>query len=363
MLFRYLFVLFLFFNLSSYAQNFDCSLATQICSNSSQIASPTGFGTQELNASNRGCIQSNETSSAWYILNIQTSGTLAFTIDPSGSVDYDFALWGPVASLSSCSSLGVPIRCSYAAPVWVEFCSGAVGQARFNTGLRASQTTGDVSEPAGDFCIPVVNGFVQRVNATAGQTYLLLVNNYDNSARQFTLSFTGTAVLGCPTFPLDRLRLSYKENEDNLAVYWTATNEINVDKYTLEQLVDSAFTKIYEVPAQNAALFKYLYFVENKPAESTLFRVKSIDFDGVVTYSNVVEYVPKEVRKPYSYSSLILEKFELLSDLELYYQIYDVSTRLILEGQSNVPYDVSNLSTGFYILKVDNYSYHKLFKR
>ena len=363
MIHKYLFVLFLFFSLSSYAQNFDCSLATQICSNSSQVANPTGFGTQELNASNRGCIQSNETSSAWYILNIQTSGTLAFTIDPSGSVDYDFALWGPVASISSCSSLGVPIRCSYAAPIWVEFCSGAVGQARFNTGLRASQTTGDVSEPAGDFCIPVVNGFVQRVNAIAGQTYLLLVNNYDNSARQFTLSFTGTAVLGCPTFPLDRLRLSYKDIDNDLAIYWDARNEVNVDKYVLEQLVNAEFSEIYEVSAQNTVFFRYLYSMEDKPKDSTLFRVKSVDFDGVVTYSNVVEYKSREVVKPYSYSSLVTDGFEILSSLELYYQIFDTSTRLVFEGQSNVYYDLSHLDAGYYILKVDNYNYHKLFKR
>ena len=91
---KYLLTILLLFSTIK-AQNFDCLNATQICGGGNFTANPIGFGTQELDGTNRGCISSNETSSAWYVLNIATGGFLGFTINPNSDTDYDFALWDP----------------------------------------------------------------------------------------------------------------------------------------------------------------------------------------------------------------------------------------------------------------------------
>lgn len=72
------------------AQN--CSGATQVCSNSPFSGNSSGFSTQELNACNQGCL-TVEHQSSWYVIQIQTSGTLNMTIAPGVGVDYDYALW------------------------------------------------------------------------------------------------------------------------------------------------------------------------------------------------------------------------------------------------------------------------------
>jgi hypothetical protein len=48
----------------TYAQNYDCDNAVLVCSNGDLSTNPSGIGTQELNASNRGCILANENASA-----------------------------------------------------------------------------------------------------------------------------------------------------------------------------------------------------------------------------------------------------------------------------------------------------------
>jgi hypothetical protein len=47
-----------------YSQNYDCDDAVLVCSNSNLSTNPNSIGVQELNATNRGCIASDEDASA-----------------------------------------------------------------------------------------------------------------------------------------------------------------------------------------------------------------------------------------------------------------------------------------------------------
>ena len=165
----------------------DCTNAIPVCNSQQLNFNSNGPGMNDFgpgpNDNSNGCLSGDEHQSAWFLIYISSgsapNATLAFTIDPSGGMweDYDFALYGPNVD---CSGLGAPLRCSWAAG-GCGFCP--------ETGLGMG--TVDFSEDAGG------DGFVAEVQTQPGETYILLVDNYNSSSQGFFLDWTGTAELSC----------------------------------------------------------------------------------------------------------------------------------------------------------------------
>ena len=85
-----------------------------------------------------------------------TSGTIGFTIAPAVPTDYDFALWGPMASVT-CPPPGPPLRCSWAAPFGPTGCGNGAT---------------DFSEGAGG------DRWVSTFDVLVGEIYILYVDNF-----------------------------------------------------------------------------------------------------------------------------------------------------------------------------------------
>ena len=146
---------------STTTSNQNCSNSTSVCNDASFNGNSSGFGTQELTSSNQGCM-TTEHQSSWYTFTVSTTGTISLNI--TTAVDYDFAIWGPN---TPCSSLGTPIRCSWAA-------GGG------NTGLGNGAV--DITEGAGG------DRWVAPMSVTAGQTYIMLIDNFTANSTPFTLN-------------------------------------------------------------------------------------------------------------------------------------------------------------------------------
>ena len=239
--------------------NTNCSTATQVCSNTSFSGNANGFGTQELTSGNQGCL-SGENQSSWYYFQALTSGTIAFTIVTSA--DYDFAIW-----TGGCGSLGTPVRCSFAGTY-------------SNTGLQAG--TGQNSEGAfGD-------GFVDPLNVTAGQTYVLLIDNYDIDNTPFNMnwSFTGGATLNCMPIPLPvefvDFIAAYGEERNELS--WLTASERNNDHFTVERSSDGiSWVTVAEPDAAGDSfiLTEYAYTDYSYERDKiNYYRLSQTDIDG-----------------------------------------------------------------------------------
>ena len=168
-------ILFLAFYLSFFLQaQSDCISALPVCGGSSLSYTPSGHGliAEELG----GCMGTDERFTVWYTFTIGTSGTLAFTITPNNMQDdYDFAVYGPNIPCSQVGTpTGQPMRCNY---------SGTPGL----TGLSL-----DVVHP------DVQGKWSGYIDALAGETYLLVVDNFSKSTNGFTLVWEGTATLNSP---------------------------------------------------------------------------------------------------------------------------------------------------------------------
>jgi len=150
----------------------DCPSAIPVCNFTyHQPNSYTGYGSQQ-EVPTSSCLGVRERNTVWYVLNVQTNGNLAFNITPVNlSEDYDFALYNLTGK--NCSDIvtgaAPEVRCNFSVDPGV-------------TGLSSSGT--NPSEPASgpkwSSILPV----------TAGQTYVLVIDNYSQSQNGYTLDFT-----------------------------------------------------------------------------------------------------------------------------------------------------------------------------
>lgn len=179
----------------------DCSGAIRLCS--ATYSYPGGMpnygAVQELPGGAGTCLLGGEHQTVWFIFTVQTSGTLGFLICPTagaGSRDYDFALWDVTGLSNPCAIFGgstvpTPIRCNYSGNQSTTTCCGLPLNYCSTQGLTGLDHTnpqpGTLSHSAGG--APIMPG----LNVTAGQTFLLLVDNFSNNGVGFTINFTGTA--------------------------------------------------------------------------------------------------------------------------------------------------------------------------
>ncbi len=183
---KYYLLLFLFlFSFKGKAQN-DCVDAIVVCGTSGFSGlTATGIGIQEIPIS----CQSNENNSIWLRLNINTSGTLGFTLIPSSNdiaIDFDFFIFGPNVT---CGSLGNTIRCSTTNPRMANLPNN-------HTGMNDTET--DTSEGAG----ALGNSFLQQLDVIAGESYFLVIDR-PNGNSDFSIQWTGTATFNePPTFQI-----------------------------------------------------------------------------------------------------------------------------------------------------------------
>lgn len=152
----------------------DCSDLLVVCGNTNLSFNSGGRGIDDfaLPGNPRPDCNVEENQSLWLSIPIKTDGTFGFSITPNNvGDDYDFAIFGPDVN---CTNLGPSIRCSFASP-------SATGV----TGL--SPTATDTSEDSfGD-------GVVSMIDARAGETYIVMIDNFSNNNQGFAIEWIGAA--------------------------------------------------------------------------------------------------------------------------------------------------------------------------
>ena len=258
----------------------NCSSAVPICSNSSFGGNSDGFGVQELNNANHGCLASNEQQSSWYYFQIQTTGTLDMTIDPSGTTDYDYALWGPLAN-HDCPVSGTPVRCSYASGTATLVNTGSL-----NTGIGPPGT-----EPT-DGTGGTLNGWTSSLNVTAGEFYILLIDNFSADNTPFNLSWGGSSVLSCALLPIDLVAFEATVENGFNHITWQTASENNNRSFTIEHSTDAQNFKAIEVMdgagtsnEEHSYMFNDHHFIRQRV---NYYRLRQTDFNGAEQVFNIV---------------------------------------------------------------------------
>ncbi|MBK9730251.1 MAG: gliding motility-associated C-terminal domain-containing protein [Chitinophagaceae bacterium] len=154
----------------------DCLGATPVCNQVYQTPSSTfGTGNYPNEQGPGSCLIPGEYNSSWYTFNITTSGTFAFTIIPgSPSADYDWAMY----NLSNATCAEIQTNGS----LMVSCNSSQYGF----TGISATGVGN--WNGAGP-----TNAFNALLNVTAGETYVLNINNWSGTNGGYTVDFSASS--------------------------------------------------------------------------------------------------------------------------------------------------------------------------
>jgi len=158
----------------------DCLGALPVCQNVySETRSPSGEGnyTNEINRSTS-CLIDGETNSIWYTFTVNKTGNFGFLITPNDlDDDYDWSLYN--ITQASCTDI-------YSNPDLIVSCNAA--------GNRACHgPTGATGGSNSNFQSYGCDGGNSPENALvpvqAGNTYVLIINNWSGSVNGYTLDF------------------------------------------------------------------------------------------------------------------------------------------------------------------------------
>jgi hypothetical protein len=250
----------------------DCTGGVTLCNSQSITNSSDNTGwSDDLDASNQGCLSSGERQGTWYFFSPQTAGTIAFSIAPgNGTDDYDFAVWGPYPN-AHCPT-EQPLRCSYALP------------GSYTTGLNGTAT--DPSEGISG------NGWVQDIDALAGEVYVLYIDDFSLSGQDFTLNWqlSGGSSLDCTVLPLELLSFQARPRGTVIDLAWSTASERNTDLFEVQRSADNhQFTAIGHMDAAGESLqqLDYLFTDPDPLTGANYYRLKLLDLDGTYTYSQV----------------------------------------------------------------------------
>lgn len=155
----------------------DCRGAIPICQPIYiQNNAYSGVGAiNELNAANQGCLSTGENNSTWYVFTTSTTGILVFTLTPNVVSDYDIAVWDLTDKACTDITAGMlPTRCNFAS-----LANSTPGGL---TGLSTAILQPSIGAGGGSFS--------SAINASAGQTFLLLVNNASGNAAGYKIDFS-----------------------------------------------------------------------------------------------------------------------------------------------------------------------------
>ncbi|MBK9276006.1 MAG: hypothetical protein IPM49_15900 [Flavobacteriales bacterium] len=263
----------------------DCAGAFTIC-NDQQINNNADFTgcTTDLTAANNGCLDGNERQGTWYYFSPSASGTAALTIQPAANIDYDFAIWGPMSTIT-CPPVGNPIRCSWAYPPNVP---GYPGAAAFLTGMG----NGAVDASENEFG----NGWVAPLNIVAGQIYIMYIDNFDVTGQAFTLDWTLTngASLDCTVLPVELIGPEADVQADGVHLSWATQSESGSSHFVVERSTDDVdYIPIGERPAAGHSLERIEYgFLDGSPEHGlNYYRLRLLYSDGTAALSSTVAAV------------------------------------------------------------------------
>jgi len=329
--------------------NNDCRFYTQLCSNASVASNSTGPGILAEACGGAACPAGGENYSNWFAVTFSSGGTFSFTVSPSvGTDDYDYAVFGPVASAASCSSLPAALRCSDA------YLTG-------NTGLASG--AGDNSEDV------TGNKWTNEMNVLTGEIYFIMIDEWTPTGAGYNLSFGGTAVMSCGVIlPVELLSFDAQYNDEKKLVnlHWVTETEINNGYFAVERSVDGVnYEQIDMVKGSgNSTQQKSYWSVDRNafPGEINYYRLKQVDRNGKFTYSGVSAVAIYDPSAQFSiFPNPVNETahiaFNIPYENECSLNIYDYTGKQMLahkftsvKGKNLVTVDLADYAKGIYFV-------------
>ena len=170
--------------------------------------------------------------------------------------------------------------------------------------------------------------------------------------------------------PLKLLSFSGVRTYNENVLNWETTNEINTKNFIVERAyIGTNFFEITNVLAKGNAANNYSFIDNSAQSGVIYYRLKMVDVDGRFTYSNtikldvekgtLVQIFPNPVKDvlTVSVNSNLVNKYAVLMNMQ--------GTRLQIVNINSQTFtlDLSNYSSGVYLLKVEGVEVKKIVKQ
>ncbi len=284
----------------------DCLGSETVCTPNTEFGNLFGSlppgNTYDLNATNMGCLNAENSGIAWLIFRPVADGTVAFWFDGTTNApttDLDFAIWdaGPVIYTPSlpnisgniCAPDGPPLRCSSA-------------RRNHSTGLLPGLEGVSTEGPGGWGWLsplPVLQDHVYLIAVVRGAGPVANVQYQMRWTLHTDASgATSNTMLSCTpmVLPVDLLFLDATPVHDAVLLQWATSMEKNSAGFLVEKCTDGhSFKAIGSVPSAGNSHHRTDYsFVDEEPSEgANYYRLQQLDEDGSASLSNVVVAVFK----------------------------------------------------------------------
>jgi hypothetical protein len=352
----------------------DCVGGQTICSDLQVPGNASGPGsTSDLTVANDGCL-SGENQTSWYFFSPQTSGTLGLTITPGASIDYDFAIWGPYPSGTTASTMcppaTSPIRCSFASGASTNTATGSyntgIGSPAFSPPQYANPSTVYTEDGSGD-------GWVSGLNVTAGQVYMMVIDNFTANGTPFVLDWSlgAGATMNCIALNTELIRFDGSVVGNFNLIEWQTATETDMQMFILEHSVDgNTFSEIGKMNAagNTSMIMGYAFKHMNPAAGFNYYRLKMVDNNNQFEYANSI-VVRNFDDAPYTVHSLHPNPSERFCNIEMTsitggeaeIVLLDISGKeaarfktVLNKGIQTITIDLSQIPNGVYYVSILN---------
>jgi hypothetical protein len=124
-----------------------------------------------------------------------------------------------------------------------------------------------------------------NLNGTTDYNFTTTSTAATTAANRFTIVFRSNSSL-----PVNILNVSAAQKNAGIEVNWNTASESNMDSYEVEESSNATtFTKAATVAAKNGASNAYNWFDATVNNGDNYYRIKAIEKNGTVKYSNVVK--------------------------------------------------------------------------
>ncbi len=164
--------------------------------------------------------------------------------------------------------------------------------------------------------------------------------------------------------PISLLDFTGKEMADNINLYWSTAQEINVDYFEVAHSLDGlAFKTIQNISSKyhNSNVKTDYSIVDNNPnAGLHFYRIKEISLEGKSSYSNIISVfkngsIAKLIVHPNPVKDLLYINYNSANEEDVVYKIYSVEGREVKQlqlhlnkGNNDIKTDVALLPKGIY---------------
>ena len=206
-------------------------------------------------------------------------------------------------------------------------------------------------------------------------------NNASGTVRSLpALADFGPFTLGSSTasnaLPLSLLAFSAQQKNNNVALAWQTSNEVNASHFNIQQSTNgNTFNTVGKVNTQGGGNYAYTDDVSNINSSTVFYRLQIVNQDGSFTYSKTVAVLLKTRNSqltifPNPVKETLYVQLSSAKDEKLSVQIIDMQGRILQQqevrvsvGNMSLSFNASKLAKGSYVLliKSDNLVQQKQF--